>query len=29
MKKIIFAIICLIVAATTYAKPRCHGFNNL
>ena len=28
MKKIIFAIICLMVAATTYAKPRCHGFNN-
>ncbi|MDE6347006.1 MAG: hypothetical protein K2L55_10095 [Muribaculaceae bacterium] len=28
MKKIIFVIICLKVAATTYAKPRCHGFNN-
>lgn len=29
MKKIILAIICVIVAATTtYAKPRCHGFNN-
>lgn len=29
MKKIILAIICIIVAAATiYAKPRCHGFNN-
>lgn len=29
MKKNILAIICIIVAAATiYAKPRCHGFNN-